>query len=115
MAVRIAALAAALICSSCTHDPLAMQPLVPETTSVTAPSSRPVPATRSLESKTIGVDPYSVRRPSNESGGSATPSNLPPARGGAWSPTPVYGVFNPSPPGPTTPVYGEMNPSPPGR
>ena len=114
MAVRIAALAAALLCFSCARAETAT-PLVPETAIVTAPSSRPVPVTRSFESKTIGADPYSVHRPTNASGTSAAPSTQPLRRGDAWSATPVYGVSNPSPPGPTTPVYGDMNPSPPGR
>lgn len=111
MALRIAALAAALLCFSCAPKQTETPPLVPETAIMTGPSSRPAPVTRSFESKTIGADPYSVHRPPNASGTSAAPAR----RGDAWSPTPVYGVSNPSPPGPATPIYGDMNPSPPGR
>lgn len=90
-------------------------PLIPEATSasVNAPATRPVPATRSLESKTIGGEPYSPTAPNATN---ARPSGAAPAAqpNGAWAPTPINGEMNPSPPS-GTPVYGNMNPSPPGR
>jgi hypothetical protein len=88
--------------------------LIPEAArpSVNRPSTRPVPATRSLESKTIGAEPYSPpAQPTSASRSTGAPAQAP---ANAWSPTPVNGLMNPSPPA-GTPVYGEMNPSPPGR
>lgn len=96
-------------------DPsVAPPPLVPEAQTANGTGTRPVPATRSTESKTIGGDPYATKASSD--GRQATPqSTSTPGRSGAWSPTPVNGSMNPSPPGPATPVNGDMNPSPPGR
>lgn len=121
MSVRLAA-AALLVCSSlvaCGGDGAQnAPPLIPEgaAPSVSRPSTRPVPATRTLESKTLGADGHSA----TPGGTAARPTGPAPAAqptstsAGAWSPTPVNGVMNPSPPA-GTPVYGEMNPSPPGR
>ena len=89
-------------------------PLIPEATSpsVTQPATRPVPATRSLESKTIGAEAYSPSGQPTSGSRAAAPAGQPPTN--AWSPTPVNGEMNPSPPA-GTPVNGTMNPSPPGR
>lgn len=90
-------------------------PLIPEATSpsVNQPSTRPVPATRTLESKTIGAEAFTPgTQPTSGARGTGAAAGQAPAN--AWSPTPVNGVMNPSPPA-GTPVYGEMNPSPPGR
>jgi hypothetical protein len=116
MSVRLVAVA--LVCSSsfvaaCGGDQAANPPpLIPEaaSASVNAPSTRPVPATRTLESKTIGAEGFS---PASGPTAAGRPAQGSPANG-AWSPTPVNGVMNPSPPA-GTPVYGDMNPSPPGR
>lgn len=93
-------------------------PLIPEATaaSVNQPSTRPVPATRTLESKTLGADGHSATTTATPGSTAARGAGAAPAAqpNGAWSPTPVNGVMNPSPPA-GTPVYGEMNPSPPGR
>lgn len=91
----------------------APSPLIPEATSASVnQASRPVPATRSLESKTIGAEAYSpAGQPTSGARSTGAAGQAPP---NAWSPTPVNGVMNPSPPA-GTPVYGEMNPSPPGR
>lgn len=120
MSARILAfVAAALLCSSlvgCGGEQASTPPpLIPEAASpsVNAPSTRPVPATRTLESKTIGAEPYSPSAtPTSAARGTSGAAAQPKAN--AWSPTPVNGVMNPSPPA-GTPVYGEMNPSPPGR
>lgn len=89
-------------------------PLIPEATSpsVNQPSTRPVPATRSLESKTIGGEAYSPAGQPTSGSRAAAPAGQPATN--PWSPTPVNGVMNPSPPA-GTPVNGDMNPSPPGR
>lgn len=89
-------------------------PLIPEATSpsVNQPATRPVPATRSLESKTIGGEAFSPTGQPSPTSRTAAPSGQ--AGTNAWSPTPVNGVMNPSPPA-GTPVYGDPNPSPPGR
>jgi hypothetical protein len=119
MVVRLAA--ATLLCTpllafvACGGEQAATPPpLIPEATSPSAnqPATRPVPATRSLESRTIGAEAYSpAGQPTTGARTTGAPGQAPP---NAWSPTPVNGVMNPSPPA-GTPVYGEMNPSPPGR
>jgi hypothetical protein len=121
MSVRLVASAVALFCSSsfvagCGGDQAANPPpLIPEaaSASVNAPSTRAVPATRSLDSKTIGAEGFSPAAPNGTAARASGPAPASPANG-AWSPTPVNGVMNPSPPA-GTPVYGDMNPSPPGR
>lgn len=121
MSVRFVA-AALIACSSfvaCGGDSAQNPPpLIPEATaaSVNQPSTRPVPATRTLESKTLGADGHSATAGGAPGSTTARPSAPAPAAqpNGAWSPTPVNGVMNPSPPS-GTPVYGDLNPSPPGR
>lgn len=112
--------AAALLCSplvafvACGGEASTPPPLIPEAASpsVNQPSTRPVPATRTLESKTIGAETFTPStQPTSASRGTGTTGQAP---ANAWSPTPVNGVMNPSPPA-GTPVYGDMNPSPPGR
>ena len=119
MSVRL--VAAALLCSplvafvACGGEQASTPPpLIPEAAraSVNTPSTRPVPATRTLESRTIGAAPYAPTPQSTSAARTSGGTGQAPAN--AWSPTPVNGVMNPSPPA-GTPVYGEMNPSPPGR
>lgn len=123
--------AVALLCSACAHEPLERTPLLVTDVPPPAPSARAAPFVRSFETKTIGSDPHSASGQGGQSGqgggartpssapGSATsttstPSMTPAARSDAWSPVPVFGDKNPSPPGPGTPQYGDPNPNPPG-
>jgi hypothetical protein len=115
MSARFAVLSLLLLLVACGGGEASTQPpLIPEATSpsVNQQATRPVPATRSLESKTIGGEAYSPTGQPGSGSRAAAPAGQPATN--AWSPTPVNGVMNPSPPA-GTPVNGDMNPSPPGR